>query len=37
MDPAYYTNQELSWIKFNERVLKAKPRQKPAPFERLKF
>ena len=21
MDPAYYTNRELSWIKFNERVL----------------
>ncbi|MBR5944718.1 MAG: RNA degradosome polyphosphate kinase, partial [Lachnospiraceae bacterium] len=33
----YYTNRELSWIKFNERVLReAKNRQNPL-FERLKF
>ena len=37
MDPAYYTNRELSWIKFNERVL-SEARDKNLPlFERLKF
>ena len=37
MDPSYYTNRELSWIKFNERVL-SEARDKNLPlFERLKF
>ena len=35
--PEYYTNRELSWIKFNERVLnEARDRNIPL-FERLKF
>ncbi len=33
----YYTNRELSWVKFNERVL-SEARDKSLPlFERLKF
>ena len=33
----YYTNRELSWLKFNERVLE-EARDKSIPlFERLKF
>ena len=36
-DPAFYTNRELSWLLFNERVL-AEARDKQLPlFERLKF
>lgn len=36
-DPAYYTNRELSWLLFNERVLsEAKDKSNPL-FERLKF
>lgn len=36
-DEAYYTNRELSWLLFNERVL-AEARDKQMPlFERLKF
>ena len=35
--PEYYTNRELSWVKFNERVL-SEARDKSLPlFERLKF
>ena len=35
--PEYYVNRELSWIKFNERVL-SEARDKTLPlFERLKF
>ena len=35
--PEYYWNRELSWIKFNERVL-SEARDKSLPlFERLKF
>ena len=35
--PEYYTNRELSWVKFNERVLR-EARDKSLPlFERLKF
>ena len=37
MKPEYYWNRELSWIKFNERVL-SEARDKTLPlFERLKF
>ncbi|SCP96612.1 polyphosphate kinase [Anaerobium acetethylicum] len=37
MKPEYYTNRELSWMKFNERVL-GEARDKSIPlFERLKF
>lgn len=36
-NPEYYTNRELSWVKFNERVLN-EARDKTIPlFERLKF
>ena len=36
-DESYYTNRELSWLLFNERVL-AEARDKQLPlFERLKF
>ncbi|MDD3416476.1 MAG: RNA degradosome polyphosphate kinase [Lachnospiraceae bacterium] len=36
-NPDYYTNREMSWIKFNERVL-SEARDKSIPlFERLKF
>ncbi len=36
-DPAYYTNRELSWLRFDHRVL-AEARDKSIPlFERLKF
>lgn len=35
--PEYYVNRELSWLKFNERVL-SEARDKSLPlFERLKF
>ena len=37
LKPEYYKNRELSWIKFNERVL-SEARDKNLPlFERLKF
>ncbi len=37
MNPRYYTNRELSWLKFNDRVL-GEARDKTLPlFERLKF
>ncbi len=37
LDPAYYTNRELSWLLFNKRVL-SESRDKQIPlFERLKF
>ena len=36
-DPAYYENRELSWIKFDQRVL-SEARDKSIPLlERLKF
>lgn len=36
-NPEYYVNRELSWLKFNERVLsEARDKQQPL-FERLKF
>ena len=36
-DESYYTNRELSWLLFNERVLsEARDKQLPL-FERLKF
>lgn len=36
-NPAFYTNRELSWVRFNERVLsEARDKQIPL-FERLKF
>lgn len=36
-NPAYYTNRELSWLKFNERVLsEARDHELPL-FERVKF
>lgn len=37
LKPEYYWNRELSWLKFNERILEeAKDKQNPL-FERLKF
>ena len=37
LDPAYYTNRELSWMDFNIRILEeARDRENPL-FERLKF
>lgn len=35
--PEYYTNRELSWVKFNERVLNEARDKKLPLFERLKF
>ena len=35
--PEYYTNRELSWVKFNERVLNEARDKKIPLFERLKF
>ena len=36
-DPSYFMNRELSWVKFDERVLnEARDRRIPL-FERLKF
>lgn len=35
--PLYYTNRELSWIQFNERILEeARDKENPL-FERMKF
>ena len=35
--PEYYTNRELSWVKFNERVLSEARDKNLLLFERLKF
>ena len=36
-DPSYYTNRELSWMQFNERVLEEATDEENPLFERLKF